>query len=112
MFVLRNTAIFVYFERLGRPSLYCTCTLLVFVARRVFYTLFKKTYVKDWDNPGLTRNLQPLLFLFFVAWRTRQVGARFDGEPSDGNDRSALRQRKVLRRQNRESTEIPCQRET
>ena len=50
-------------------------------------------------NPGSTRNLQLLLFLFFVAWRTRQVGARFDGEPSDGNDRSALRQRKVLRRQ-------------
>ena len=68
--------------------------------------------MRDWGNPGSTRNLQLLLFLFFVAWRTRQVGARFDGEPRDGNDRSALRQRKVLRRQNRESTEITCQRET
>ena len=70
------------------------------------------TYMRDWGNPGSTRNLQPLLFLFFAAWRTRQVGARFDGEPSDGNDRITLRQRKVLRRQSRESTEITCQRET
>ena len=68
--------------------------------------------MRAWGNPGSTRNLQRLFFLFFVAWRTRQVGASFDGEPSDGNDRSALRQRKLLRRQNGESTEITCQRET
>ena len=52
--------------------------------------------MRVWGNPGSTRNLQLLLFLF-VAWRTRQVGARFEGEPSDGNDRSASRQREVLR---------------
>ena len=52
--------------------------------------------MRAWGNPGLTRNLQRLLFLFFVAWRTRQVRARFDGEPSDGNDRSASRLREVL----------------
>ena len=62
--------------------------------------------VRAWGNPGSTRSLQRLLLLFFVAWGTRLVGARFDGEPSDGNDKSALGQRKVLRRQNRESTEI------
>ena len=53
--------------------------------------------VRVWGNTGSTRNLQLLLFLSFVAWRTRQVGARFDGEPSDGNDRSASRQREALR---------------
>ena len=69
-------------------------------------------YLRVWGNPGSTRNLQPLVFLSFVAWRTRQVGARFDGEPSDGNDRSASKQREVLRRQNTESTVITCQRDT
>ena len=76
---------------------------------------FKKIsgiYMRVWGNPGLTRDLQLLIFLFFAAWRTRQVGARFDGEPSDGDDRSASRQREVLRRQNGESTAITCQRET
>ena len=68
--------------------------------------------IRVWGNPGSTRNVQLLLFLSFVAWRTRQVGVRFDGEPSDGNDRSASRQREVIRRQNRESTVIICQRET
>ena len=64
-------------------------------------------------NPGSTRDLQQLIFLSFVVWRTRQAGARFDGEPSDDNDRSASRQREVLRRQSRESTAvITCQRET
>ena len=53
--------------------------------------------MRVWGSPGSTCNLQPLPFLFFVAWRTRQVGARFDGEPSNGNDRSASRQREVLR---------------
>ena len=37
-----------------------------------------------------------LLFLFFGACSTRQIDARFDDEPSKGNDRSALQQREVL----------------
>ena len=68
--------------------------------------------MRVWGNHGSTRNLQLLLLLFFVAWRTRRVGARFDGEPRDGNDSSTSRQRAVLRRQNKESTVITCQRET
>ena len=47
--------------------------------------------MRVWGNPGSTRDVQLLLFLYFGAWRTRQVGARFDCEPSDGNDRSASR---------------------
>ena len=57
----------------------------------------RRRQMRVWGNPGSTRNLQLLRFLFFVAWRTRQVGARFDGETSDGNDRRASRQREVLR---------------
>ena len=62
----------------------------------------RRRQMRVWGNPRSTRNLQlVLLLLSFVPWRRRQVGARFDGEPSDGNDRSASRQREVLRRQNR-----------
>ena len=35
-------------------------------------------------NPGSTRDLHQLIFLSFVACRTRQVGARFGGRPSKG----------------------------
>ena len=52
----------------------------------------RRRQMRVWGNPGLTRDLQQLLFLSCVAWRTRQPGARFDGKPSDGNDRSASRQ--------------------
>ena len=45
-----------------------------------------------WCNPGSTRDLQQLIVLSFVAFRTRQVGARFDFEPSEGNYRNASRQ--------------------
>ena len=42
-------------------------------------------------NPGSSRDLLQLLFLSFVACKTRQVGAMFDGEPSERDDRIASR---------------------
>ena len=66
----------------------------------------RRRQMRVWGNPGSTRDSQQLLFLPFVAWRTRQVGARFDDEPSEGNDRSASRQREVLWRQNRASASL------
>ena len=56
----------------------------------------RRRQMRVWGNPGSTRDLKQLFFLPCVAWRTRQVRARFDGEPSDGNDRRASMQRKVL----------------
>eukprot|EP00904_Undaria_pinnatifida_P010967 jgi/Undpi1/6/HiC_scaffold_1.g00006.m1 len=55
----------------------------------------RRRQMRVWGNPGSTRDSQQLLFLPFVAWRTRQVRARFDDEPSEGNDRSASRQREA-----------------
>ena len=56
---------------------------------------------------GLTHNLQQLIFLSFVACRTRQVGARFDGEPSEGKTIEV----RGASQAERESTVIACQRE-
>ena len=82
----------------GRKNITIILIHIIIVILIVIIVLFLLLFFfRVWGNPGSTRNLQLLLFLFFVAWRTRQVGARFDGEPSDGNDRSASRQREVLR---------------
>ena len=51
---------------------------------RIADTFGNQPLVGVWCNPGSTRDLQQLIFLSFVACRTRQVGARLYGEPSEG----------------------------